>query len=370
MWNVAGLSGALTAAMLAVGGVALATEPAVMPPEKVEASGTIDAKQQSGKELSHDLSSVRGENARKLQEGLKEQGFYDGKIDGILGPITKEALSKFQESKGFAASGKLDMQTASALGIELSDVQPVSGQEPIDAKPLEEEQPIDEKLPVDEKLPEGTSADPVATPMIDSGSTTTEPQSGSDGMSGSDTSTDLQSGEATDNATGTGSMDTGAHDGMKPGEHPASHNQPQPMGGVEGQDDPNVVNDSDIETQSGTNTTFDKKTIKQVEKALKAKNLFTGKVDGVLDAETTSAIRRFQTDNGIIVTGQLDARTLDALGVKSHQSGSSPGTMPHDPKDMMTPNEGTTPAPISTPSDPVDPPTPNGPMDPGGSTPR
>lgn len=436
MWNVAGVGAALTAAMLAAGGVALATEQPTMPDSQTETN--VEVEKQSGTEKKSPSSShLKGEDARKLQEGLKEQGFYEGKIDGIIGPITKEALMKFQESKGFAATGNLDSQTASALGLEESDVQPVSGKE----------------------TPEGeTSADPVATPMTNSGSESTpdtgldktgtekdaldtqsgdekstqdietktgddadkgttsdadpmegdlgkdkepvsgtedtnkepldkEPMSGKedtneepldkdpiddkDPVSGTEDEKDATApADASDNATGTGSSNTGADDGMEPGKHPASHNQP--MGGVEGQDDPNVVNDSEIQPQAGTSETFDKKTIKQVEQALKDKKLFKGKVDGVLDENTTNAIRRFQTDNGIVVTGQLDARTLDALGVKT---GAKTGVKTNT--GGTSPNTGSTPAPdetpVGTPTEPINPPNGNDPIpdpNPGGMTPR
>jgi peptidoglycan hydrolase-like protein with peptidoglycan-binding domain len=38
-----------------------------------------------------------------------------------------------------------------------------------------------------------------------------------------------------------------------------------------------------------------------------------GRVDGVLDAATTAALRRFQAARGLPVTGAVDAATLTAL---------------------------------------------------------
>jgi len=366
MWKMAGVGAALTAAMLAAGGVALAGDTAT--PDTQSGTSTEEKEMQSGSEKSHSLKQIGGEHARKLQEGLKEQGFYEGKIDGVIGPITEEALRKFQESKGLAASGKLDSQTASALGFEISDVQPVRGTE----EPLKKEEPakaegddaVDPQSGEEALDKDAAGAKPTSTTDADAADSDLEKDK--EPVSGEDA--DLQSGEA-----GT----TGAHEGMNHGEHPASGNQP--MGGVEGQKDPNVVNDSGIQPQAGTSSTFDKKTIKQVEKALKEKKLFTGKVDGVLDAETTTAIRKFQTDNGIVVTGQLDTRTLDALGVKSGastdttvdpQGGSSTTDPSTDPGTMSTPSPDETP--IGTPSEPINPPTGNDPVqpNPGGMPPR
>jgi peptidoglycan hydrolase-like protein with peptidoglycan-binding domain len=39
------------------------------------------------------------------------------KVDGIMGPETQKALKDFQSSKGMNASGQLDQQTLSALGV-------------------------------------------------------------------------------------------------------------------------------------------------------------------------------------------------------------------------------------------------------------
>ena len=359
MWNVGGVAAALTAAMLAAGGVALASDPA-MPGMEHE----TNVEKQSGTEKKSPSSSLslKGEDARKLQESLKEQGFYEGKIDGIIGPITEEALTKFQESKGFAATGKLDAQTASALGIEESDVQPVSGKET-----------------------------PEATPMTNSGSETT-PDTGLD-KSGTDDSVHTQSGDdkpMQDVETKTGDdADKGMSSDADPmdsdlgkDKEPVSGTEDEkdtttsPTGGVVGQDDPNVVNDSDIEPQAGTSETFDKKTIKQVEQALKDKKFFKGKVDGVLDENTTNAIRRFQTDKGIVVTGQLDTATLDALGVKTGAT-NVPKNDVKTNTDGTNPDTGSTPVPdatpVGTPSEPISPPNGSDPIpnpNPGGMTPR
>jgi len=373
MWKTAGVF-AFTAT-LALCGAAQANDPAMN-----TTSDETQLEQQSGNEKAIELSGVRGEDARKIQETLKEQGFYEGQIDGVLGPLTQQALMKFQQAKGLQGSGKLDSKTASALGVELSDVQPVRGNEPANTNTGEEE--------------------PAATPMTNSGSTTTEPdsgvdkagsvdqQSGTDMSTGDDknlgtkepiptttpgddmkqpqsgndngtdpmnddagTSTDDQSGDASDNATGTGSNTSDTNTEPQSG-HDSS------MGGVDASSDTGVVDEteSEIEPQSGT-TSFDKKTIKQVEQALKDKQLFSGKVDGVLDEQTTSAIRRFQTENGIVVTGKLDAKTLDALGVKT-KAGTGVGNTTDNPNPTMTPAE-----PINTPSDPMTPnpnSTPNG----------
>ncbi|MBI3950631.1 MAG: peptidoglycan-binding protein [Acidobacteria bacterium] len=53
----------------------------------------------------------------RAQRALQEQGYYDGVIDGTLGPRTEQAIREFQRDHRLPVTGQLDEQTASALGI-------------------------------------------------------------------------------------------------------------------------------------------------------------------------------------------------------------------------------------------------------------
>lgn len=59
---------------------------------------------------------------RQLQQKLKQQGYDVGAIDGKWGPNTQKALRQWQQSQGMSASGNLDQQSLSALGIQGSDM--------------------------------------------------------------------------------------------------------------------------------------------------------------------------------------------------------------------------------------------------------
>jgi peptidoglycan hydrolase-like protein with peptidoglycan-binding domain len=64
--------------------------------------------------------------------------------------------------------------------------------------------------------------------------------------------------------------------------------------------------------------------MRAVEEALQTKGYKPGKIDGVVDDEARAAIRAFQKDNGFSVTGMIDQKTADRLGVKiSSKSGRS-----------------------------------------------
>ena len=42
-------------------------------------------------------------------------GFYDGSLDGVVGPETQRAISGFQKSNSLELTGALDQQTADAF---------------------------------------------------------------------------------------------------------------------------------------------------------------------------------------------------------------------------------------------------------------
>jgi murein L,D-transpeptidase YcbB/YkuD len=53
-----------------------------------------------------------------VQQHLQQQGFYtNAKVDGRWGPHTRQAVESFQQAKGLPATGQLDQQTLSALGV-------------------------------------------------------------------------------------------------------------------------------------------------------------------------------------------------------------------------------------------------------------
>lgn len=59
----------------------------------------------------------RGEEVRKIQTALEEKGYFNSKVDGIFGTITKKAVEKFQKSNGLTVDGIAGKNTLKALGI-------------------------------------------------------------------------------------------------------------------------------------------------------------------------------------------------------------------------------------------------------------
>ena len=52
-----------------------------------------------------------------VQSQLQRDGYYDGPIDGILGPMTQEAIAAFQADNGLAVTSAIDEPTLATLGI-------------------------------------------------------------------------------------------------------------------------------------------------------------------------------------------------------------------------------------------------------------
>jgi hypothetical protein len=52
-----------------------------------------------------------------VQASLQEQGYYKGEVDGLMGPMTREALADFQRDHGLITTAALDQPTLSSLGL-------------------------------------------------------------------------------------------------------------------------------------------------------------------------------------------------------------------------------------------------------------
>jgi peptidoglycan hydrolase-like protein with peptidoglycan-binding domain len=57
------------------------------------------------------------DDVKEAQQALKRQGFDPGPADGVMGAKTQQALHDFQKSKNLKTTGRLDDETAAALGI-------------------------------------------------------------------------------------------------------------------------------------------------------------------------------------------------------------------------------------------------------------
>ena len=56
-------------------------------------------------------------NVKQVQTGLSQLGYYQGRIDGILGLKTSGAIKKFQKNIGVPVTGKIDNHLKSQIEI-------------------------------------------------------------------------------------------------------------------------------------------------------------------------------------------------------------------------------------------------------------
>jgi peptidoglycan hydrolase-like protein with peptidoglycan-binding domain len=52
-----------------------------------------------------------------VQGALQQQGYYQGEVDGLLGPQTRAALANYQRNHGLYMTSAIDRPTLESLGI-------------------------------------------------------------------------------------------------------------------------------------------------------------------------------------------------------------------------------------------------------------
>jgi len=54
---------------------------------------------------------------KKVQETLRDKGYYTAPVDGLMGPQTRAAIRQYQQSENLPVTGHLDGATAGKLGV-------------------------------------------------------------------------------------------------------------------------------------------------------------------------------------------------------------------------------------------------------------
>jgi hypothetical protein len=52
-----------------------------------------------------------------VQAALQQQGYYQGQVDGLLGPLTREAIANYQRNNGLYETAAIDQPTLESLGM-------------------------------------------------------------------------------------------------------------------------------------------------------------------------------------------------------------------------------------------------------------
>jgi peptidoglycan hydrolase-like protein with peptidoglycan-binding domain len=87
------------------------------------------AQQPSAAQQNMQEQNLSKDEIQQVQQALDQKGFKSGQADGVLGPETKNAIKEFQQKQGWNATGELDNQTLSALGVSTNG-QNATGQRP------------------------------------------------------------------------------------------------------------------------------------------------------------------------------------------------------------------------------------------------
>ena len=56
-------------------------------------------------------------DTKKVQETLRDKGYYTGPVDGMMGPQTRAAIRQYQQAENLPVTGRLDGDTAGKLGV-------------------------------------------------------------------------------------------------------------------------------------------------------------------------------------------------------------------------------------------------------------
>ena len=62
------------------------------------------------------VAALRARGA-DVQTELQQMGYYQGEVDGLLGPMTRQALTAYQADQGLTTTAVIDQPTLDSLGM-------------------------------------------------------------------------------------------------------------------------------------------------------------------------------------------------------------------------------------------------------------
>jgi peptidoglycan hydrolase-like protein with peptidoglycan-binding domain len=119
------------------------SQPADKPTATTTESMATAGEMRLGNERTLTLSAMEPAALRAIQRRLQTLGFYEGPIDGVAGPATREALTAYyQEQIELVSGGKLLAEGALAFNLNAADIEPVRGEDkPATKGPRQGERP-------------------------------------------------------------------------------------------------------------------------------------------------------------------------------------------------------------------------------------
>lgn len=62
-------------------------------------------------------AGMNHQDVKKVQKTLRSDGYYQGQVDGVMGPQTREGIRRYQESNHLPTTGRVDARTADRFGV-------------------------------------------------------------------------------------------------------------------------------------------------------------------------------------------------------------------------------------------------------------
>ena len=105
---------ALMVGLVVLGGCSAAPAPSSPVPAPPVQNAAQAAARTEAQAASRDSSATR-DQIKGVQGRLARDGFYNGPIDGVWGPDTAAAVSRYQHAHGFEETGKLNSETLNSF---------------------------------------------------------------------------------------------------------------------------------------------------------------------------------------------------------------------------------------------------------------
>jgi peptidoglycan hydrolase-like protein with peptidoglycan-binding domain len=92
------------------------SQPQAQAPSQTQHDATTD---EMGPTAQHHRSASRmnADEVKQAQQKLKDDGEYQGQVDGKFGSQTAQAVKQYQQKNGLKATGRLDHDTRAKLGV-------------------------------------------------------------------------------------------------------------------------------------------------------------------------------------------------------------------------------------------------------------
>jgi peptidoglycan hydrolase-like protein with peptidoglycan-binding domain len=223
--------------------------------------------------------AIDGGLVSDIQAELKARGYYDGEVDGLTGPMTSAAIVRFEQEAGLPVTGE---PTGDVLAALRAGAAPRSDASPSSTPAARTAVAVPQTRPA-----AATPADASPDPLVATGSTSLPvpppPRARPSAVSSDAASVDPETTEA---VAATSPRTVAAIAGESPPAQPAvARTAPPPP-------DPRLA---------------------RVQEALDLLGYGPIEADGTWTPATRAAIRRFEQNRGLTVTGELTPAFLDEL---------------------------------------------------------